>query len=399
MSAVSAPAPQEESPASRLIFWLLGFFAFLNVYSMQSVLPQIMDDFHASALQAGATVGATVLAVALVSPFVGMLSDAIGRKALLVVALALIAVPTGLIALTHSLSGIVALRFFQGLAVPGVTVVLMAYIGEEFQGKGVTRMIGAYVAGSVFGGFCGRFITGHVGEWWGWRVAFVVLATITLAGVAVAWKGLPPSRRFRPHRDVAASFAILGRHLGNRRLVAACGVGFCVLCSLVGSFTYVNVLLARAPFHLSPGALANVFCVYLLGVVTTPLAAHLIHRHGYRGTLVRALALSLLGFLPTLLHWLPGVILGLALISTGIFIAQSTSISFIAVHVSEGRSLASGLYNMSYYAGGAAGAWGCGLAFEAAGWDGAVAVVAAVQGLAMLLAWFGWRERPLATSG
>ena len=67
------------SQASRPIVWLIGFFAFLNVYSMQSVLPLVMDDFEASPVQAGATVGATVLAVALVSPYMGMLSDAFGR--------------------------------------------------------------------------------------------------------------------------------------------------------------------------------------------------------------------------------------------------------------------------------------------------------------------------------
>lgn len=64
--------------ASRPVVWVIGFFAFLNVYSMQSVLPMVMQDFHATPVQAGATVGATVLAIALVSPFMGMLSDALG---------------------------------------------------------------------------------------------------------------------------------------------------------------------------------------------------------------------------------------------------------------------------------------------------------------------------------
>lgn len=43
--------------ASQPIVWLIGFFAFLNVYSIQFVLPLVMEDFHASALQAGMTVG------------------------------------------------------------------------------------------------------------------------------------------------------------------------------------------------------------------------------------------------------------------------------------------------------------------------------------------------------
>jgi hypothetical protein len=40
---------------SRPIVWIIGFFAFLNVYSIQAVLPMVMDDFHASPMEAGLT--------------------------------------------------------------------------------------------------------------------------------------------------------------------------------------------------------------------------------------------------------------------------------------------------------------------------------------------------------
>jgi hypothetical protein len=49
--------------ASQPIVWVVGFFAFLNVYSIQAVLPLVMGDFHASALQAGMTVGAAAIVV------------------------------------------------------------------------------------------------------------------------------------------------------------------------------------------------------------------------------------------------------------------------------------------------------------------------------------------------
>ena len=97
--------------ASRPIVWLIGFFAFLNVYSMQSVLPMVMHDFNATPVQAGVTVGATVLAIALVSPFMGMLSDAFGRKVIICTSLFAMTVPTALIPLADSLQGLIALRF------------------------------------------------------------------------------------------------------------------------------------------------------------------------------------------------------------------------------------------------------------------------------------------------
>lgn len=364
---------------SRPIVWIIGFFAFLNVYSVQSVLPLVMDDFHASALQAGLTVGATVLAVGLVSPFMGMLSDAFGRKAILCTSMLALTVPTALIPVAQSLNTLIALRFLQGLAVPGIAVVLIAYLSEEFREGGVVRMTSTYVGGTVMGGFCGRFITGHVGDWLGWRGAFMTLAVLNLLGALLVWWSLPASRHFVPNRNVSGAMATLWRHLHNHRLMATCAVGFCVLFSLVGTFTYVNLHLAAQPFNLTAAGLANVFTVYLVGVLVTPLAGRPIERLGFMKSLLGALTISACGLLMTLLPSLWLVVAGLAVCSTGVFLCQSATISSIARTVTEGRSLATGIYYMSYYCGGAAGTWAAGLAYEGWGWSGAALTIAMVQ--------------------
>ncbi|HTH40819.1 MAG TPA: MFS transporter, partial [Rhodocyclaceae bacterium] len=121
----------ENGKASRPLVWLLGFFAFLNVYSMQAVLPLVMEEFGASPVQAGETVGATVLAVAIVSPFIGILSDALGRKNIICASLFALTIPTLLIPAADSLTMVLVMRFLQGLAIPGIAVVLIAYIAEE----------------------------------------------------------------------------------------------------------------------------------------------------------------------------------------------------------------------------------------------------------------------------
>ena len=388
----------EHGNASRLLVWILGFFAFLNVYSMQALVPLVMHDFNASPAQAGATVGATVLAVALVSPFIGMLSDAYGRKVIIGTSLLLLTLPTALISLADSLGTILLMRFMQGLAIPGIAVVLIAYIAEEFRVIGAARMTAAYVGGTVMGGFSGRFITGHVGHLIGWRGAFVTLALMNLLGALVAIRTLSASRHFVANRNFNGAFQMLRRHLSHPRLLAASGVGFCVLYSLVGTFTYVNLHLAQPPFSLTTAGLANVFCVYLVGVVVTPLIGRHVVRLGFRKSLMYALLMSITGLLLTLLPSLPAVILGLIICSCGVFICQSVTISFIGDCVSEGRSLATGLYYMSYYAGGAVGSWVVGIAYEQGAWLASVMAIAYVQLVAMAVAWFGWQKPTAATS-
>jgi predicted MFS family arabinose efflux permease len=365
--------------ASRAILWIIGFFAFLNVYSMQAVLPLVMQDFHASPVQAGSTVGATVLAIALISPFIGMLSDALGRKSVLCTSLFAITLPTALIPLAHSLGWVIALRFLQGLAVPGIVVVLIAYISEEFDTAHVARMTTTYVSGTVMGGFCGRFITGHAGHLLGWRGAFVTLALLNLVGAVLAWRYLPASRYFVANRDLQGSLRILRMHLQNRRLLAICALGFCVLFSLVGTFTYVNLYLIEAPFRLSTAGLANVFSVYLLGVVVTPMTGRFIVRQGFLKSVLISLAISATGLLLTLVPSLVAVIAGLAICACGVFVCQSATISHIANNVTQGRSLATGLYYLCYYAGGAFGSWLAGLAYEGWYWSGSVLSILLMQ--------------------
>ncbi len=381
---------------SRPIVWIIGFFAFLNVYSVQSVLPMVMDDFHATAVQAGLTVGATVLGIGLVSPFMGMLSDAFGRKAILCTSLFALTVPTALIPLSQGLNMLIALRFLQGLAVPGIVVVLIAYLSEEIRSGGVASMTSTYVGGTVMGGFCGRFITGHAGHLLGWRGAFVMLAVLNLIGALLVWRALPASRNFVPNRNFQGAMATLWGHLHNRRLMAACAVGFCVLFSLVGTFTYVNLHLAAPPFSLTAAGLANVFTVYLVGVLVTPMAGRHIDRLGFMRSMLGALGISACGLLLTLLPSLWAVVVGLAVCSTGVFLCQSATISSIAKNVSEGRSLATGIYYMSYYCGGAAGTWAAGLAYEGYGWSGSVLVIAMVQTCAAALVVLVWRQSHLA---
>lgn len=373
----------------KLTIGLIGMFAFLQVYSIQAILPVLMMDFTATEVQAGMIVGATILAIAIMSPFLGMLSDAVGRKSFIVGALLFLAIPTALIAQSPNIGWMGMWRFMQGLSVPGITVVTIAYIGEEFEGRALTELMSFYVSGSVLGGFMGRFLLGHLHELIGWRAGYYVMAGMTLIGALWVVKMLPASRHFVANPNFRSAMQTLGEHLINRYVVTSCLLGACVLFSLVGCFTFINLHLADTPYELSTGALANIFAVYLIGVVITPLSTTLLRRFGSARTVRVAVIISMLGVLLTLVTPLWGIVLGLAIMSSGVFITQAATISYIAVNVKKGRSLASGLYYMGYYAGGTMGAWLCGIAYARGQWSLTVWLLLFVQVLALLVASIG----------
>ena len=71
-------------------------------------------------------------------------------------------------------------------------------------------------------------------------------------------------------------------------LLATYAVGGSVLFTLVAALTFVTYHLAAPPFGLGTVALGNVFFVYLIAVVATPLAGRVIDRVGHRAALFLA---------------------------------------------------------------------------------------------------------------
>ncbi|MBV9851056.1 MAG: MFS transporter [Armatimonadetes bacterium] len=369
---------------------LAGFCTFLDLYATQPLLPLLMRVFHASHVQVSLTVSATTLAVALAAPLIGLFADAVGRKRIIVPAILGLSVPTLLAATAPTLYALVGWRFAQGLLMPGIFAVTMAYISEEWAGLGAGRAMSGYITGNVIGGFAGRFLTGLVAERWGWREAFLALGGLNLIGGLAVWLWLPRARRFVPEKNFGASLRAMASHLRRPALLATFAVGFNVLFSLVATFTYITFYLAAPPFQLGAVALGSLFLVYLLGVIVTPLAGRWLDRAGHRRMLMAGLAASSLGALLTLSHHLGLIVAGLAVCSSGVFVCQSSASSHVGAAAGRARSAAAGLYVTFYYAGGSVGALLPGLAWAAAGWPGVVALVVAVQALTAGIALAFW---------
>ena len=369
-----------------------GFCTFVNLYAPQSLLPTLAEAFHASPAATGLTLTASLLAVALVAPFIGGVSDAYGRRRLILPASVALCVPTLLASLSPSLDWLIVCRFLQGLLLPFIFAVTVAYIADECPGPEGVRATGIYSVGAIVGGFSGRFIAGWTAHFVGWRASFVVLAAVTLAA-ALCLLLLPPERNFRPVRSWRGTFAGFARQFRNRQVMATCAVGFAVLFSIVAAFTYANLLLAGPPYDLGPAVLGSIFVTYLLGAAVTPVAARMVISFGRRRTALLAGLVAVAGMALTLAHPLALIVLGLSLLAIGVFTEQMLSIGYVALASDGARSTAVGLYVTSYYIGGSLGGIAPAPIWSHFGWPGCAALVITVQTAAAATAWLVWPER------
>ena len=373
---------------------LAGYCAFLQLWATQPLLPLLRKIFDASEIGVSLTVTIPSLGVALSAPFAGFLADRFGRRRVIVWSAFLLGLSALATATANSLAQLLFWRFWQGVFTPGVFAVTVAYINDEWRESGAGRTVAAYVSGTVSGGFSCRVISGFVAAHGPWQRVFVVLGALNLLLAAAIWAWLPEESH--PHAARHGWLTALSSHLRNRQLLAACLVGFCVLFSLVGAFTYVTFYLAAPPFGLQPAALGSIFFVYLVGVVVTPVAGRAIDRYGHRSALSAAIALSTAGVALTLIPQLWIVAAGLAVCCTGVFIAQASSSAFVGTTVATNRALAIGMYSTFYYLGGSAGGYVPGLFYSRGGWLDCAAFIAAVQVLTILMALAFWKAKATA---
>ena len=371
-----------------------GFCAFLNLYSPQALLPTLAREFAAGAAEISSIMTASTLAIAITAPFTGALADLLGRKGVITAAMLAAVVPMVGAAFAGDVASLVLWRFFQGMLLPPIFAVTVAYIGDEWPPGEVAGAAGIYVAGSSVGGFCGRLVPGVLADLAGWRSAFLALAILTMiAAVVVAWL-LPREKQFVRSEGLAASARQMLRHLRNPQLVATYAIGFGVLFNFIAVFTYVSFHLAGEPFRFSSSMLGAIFVTYLMGTALSPMTGWLLALLGRRSFTLLVIAIWAAGAVLTLIPSVAAIVLGLTLCAACGMLGQTIATGYVAMIAREGRSSAVGLYVTAFYAGGSMGAFLPGLAWNSGGWPACIAMVVAVLAIMALIASLAYGRAP-----
>ncbi len=385
---------------------------FSNMYVTQPILPIIGTEFGLSPAEAGLTISSMVLAIAGASLFYGLLSDRVGRRPVMIASVFALALPTLLCAVAPNFPLLIFFRILQGALIPGYTAITITYLQEEIPAGRRGMVLGYYVSGTVAGGFFGRLAGGLVTDLTGsWRLAFVFMGLADLALGWALWRYLPVSRHFQPRTanqepppPVGAETVTVARfnpatvlvHLRNRQLLSVYLIGFSLMFSFLGLFTYLPYYLVRPPFNLSTLWISSIYVVYLVGTFSAPLSARLADRIGRRGILKGGFSLMLIGVLLTLIPSLPMVAIGLIILCFGMFACQSTATALVGESVEEGsgRGSAVSLYQMFFYIGGSFGGFVPGLLWQAGGWPTLIAVLMVTLGLGLASVFWSARPRP-----
>ncbi|KAF7275640.1 hypothetical protein GWI33_011471 [Rhynchophorus ferrugineus] len=155
--------------AALCALFFAGFASFSLLHCVQPMMPVLASFFQVSPTESSFALSATTFSLAISLLITGFISDAIGRKFIMVFALITASVLTMLSSLIPSWSFFLLSRVAVGFAVSGVTAFAMTYIAEEVRSLDVAATMGLYISGTALGGMSGRIFTGVLSESLDWH--------------------------------------------------------------------------------------------------------------------------------------------------------------------------------------------------------------------------------------
>lgn len=267
---------------------LVTFATFIDLltYSVAvPVLPDLAARFGASPTVIGllfASFGVTLFAF---SVPMGGLSDRIGRRAPMTIALLALAASTLLFAFASSLIWLFAARLVQGAADAMTWVVGLALIADLYSPRERGRIVGIMMAGTSFGLMIGPSVGGWLYELGGIRTPFIVVACVT----AINALGFLLIDMPRPTAARAVPFA---------QVLSVPAVQVCVAVAAIGSATIamlepvLSLFFAREA-GLTPARVGTVFGIAaLVSTLLHPVWGRLSDRYGARRLMLNGLVAS-----------------------------------------------------------------------------------------------------------
>ena len=300
---MSLPEPGNERALRRAIL-VMALAAFASGFSLRisdPLLPQIALEFNASVGAAAAIVTAYAIPYGFTQAFAGLFGDRFGKCQAVAATCAISCVLVLLCAFSQSLPQLTIARFICAPAAATIIPLGMAYVGDVVPYEQRQPVLARFLAGQMTGMIAGQIAGGVIGDHFGWRTVFFVLAGIfAVAAIAVVsqFGGNP---WMRPMRRTAESGP--GLIADYRKLFASRWARFLLIAVFVegaiffGAFTYISAHL-HAVFALSFSVIGAIVAGFGVGSVLYALGVRrLVGALGERGLVIGGGIVGMLGYL------------------------------------------------------------------------------------------------------
>jgi predicted MFS family arabinose efflux permease len=383
----------------RKLLWTMSIGAGVsvaNLYYIQPLLATIAQGFHVSTSAAGSLATITQAGYAMGMLLLVPLGDAVEKRKLILIMLALVGCSLLAMAGAPGLRWLMAASLLIGITTvtPQLIVPFAAQLAAEHE-RG--KVVGTVMSGLFVGILLARTFSGLVASRFGWRMVYLLAAVLTLA-LMIAFRSLLPrgeaGNQQLKYVELLRSLVGLLREepmLRSSAFFGAMGFG-----AFSGFWTVLPFRLAEPPYGFGPGIVGLFALLGVTGVVVAPLAGRLADRGKSRMTIGCGLSAILLAYTgmafssANIAVLIPGLIL-LDLGTTATHISNQARVYSVRP---DARNRMTTVYMFLYFCGGPAGSLIGVLGWTRGGWAGFCVAAGsfAVAGLAV----YGVTRDPLA---
>ncbi|WP_439549036.1 MFS transporter [Falsiroseomonas sp.] len=268
--------------------WLMATAAFTvgcGMRMIEPLLPMMAQDFGTGLGGVAPLIGGFALAYGVGQFAIGPLGDRFGKIRVVAISLAIYAGMLVGAGLAEGLSTLLLFRVLMGLAAAAIVPLFMAHIGDSVPYGQRQAVLGKFLNGMVLSQLLAGPLSGIVGEYAGWRWAFLGLGIVAVLITAffIARLGAPLWRAPAESGRGAglAGFLKLLRKKAGRRLMI--GTALDGLLMFGGAFPFLASLLIER-FGMSAAEAGLVVASFGIGSLTyTQSAGWLLARLGERG--------------------------------------------------------------------------------------------------------------------
>jgi DHA1 family inner membrane transport protein len=235
--------PTTVNPRLALLALAVGGFAIgTTEFAAMSLLPQFARGLGIDEPTAGHLISAYALGVVVGAPTIAVLAAKIERRVLLIGLMTFLGIANGLSALAPTYHLMLLARFLSGLphgAYFGVgSLVAASMVPREKRSRAVSRMM----LGLTIATIAGVPLANGIGQWFGWRWGFGIVAIIAAATVAMLVRFAPILRPAKDASPLGELAALRNGQVWLTLAIGAVGFGgiFCVYTYLASTLTEVT---------------------------------------------------------------------------------------------------------------------------------------------------------------
>ena len=282
-------------PRRIVVALVVGVFAIgAEALVISPLLKELAAATDTNIARAGLVVSAYGIALATIAPFSGLLSDLLSRRVAIIGGLFLFALAGIACAASQTFVNLIAARVLCGLSAGTFLPACYAYVGDEVPYAVRARTMGQVMSGWALAVVLGVPMGGLLGQWVGWRGAFLAVSAIALlAGLALLrLPATTPPRQAKISMRQAWRPAVLAlwEALRTPAVPLLLAVDFLEMFGFYGTYTYLGTYL-QDTLLLGSGGAALLIMFEGLGTATTTLTARFLDQIGKERALFVALLL------------------------------------------------------------------------------------------------------------